>query len=120
VHELSMCEAIARAVLDRAAGHTVVAVTIRVGHLRQVVSEAMTFAWQMLTAGTSLEGSALQIEHVPAVVACHECSAISTLEVPILVCGSCGSRAVTLRSGDELLIVSLETAGAPVVGGEQH
>ena len=65
-----MCEAIARKVVDRAAGRRVLTVTIRVGHLRQVVPDAMTFAWEMLTTTTSLDGARLEIEHVPATVAC--------------------------------------------------
>jgi hydrogenase nickel incorporation protein HypA/HybF len=115
-----MCEAIASKVVDRAAGRPVLTVTIRVGHLRQVVPDAMTFSWEMVTAGTVLDGAALRIEHIPAVVACRACGATTTLDAPILACGSCGARAVTLQSGDELLIVSLETAGDPAAAAETH
>jgi hydrogenase nickel incorporation protein HypA/HybF len=110
VHELSMCEAIARTVVDRAAGRRVVTVRVRIGHLRQVVPDTMSFCWEMLTTSTVLEGAALQIEHVPATVACDACNAITELDVPVLICGGCGSRLVTLRSGDELTLESLETA----------
>ena len=111
MHELSMCEAIARTVVDRAAGGRVLTVRVRIGHLRQVVPDTMTFCWEMLTASTELEGAALQIEHVPATVECEACSATTELDAPVLICASCGSRVVTLRSGDELILDSLETAG---------
>ena len=75
MHELSMCEAIARTVVDRAAGRQVLTVRVRIGHLRQVVPDTMAFCWEMLTAGTELEGAALQIEHVAATVACEACGA---------------------------------------------
>jgi hydrogenase nickel incorporation protein HypA/HybF len=117
VHELSMCEAIADTVVRRAAGRQVLTVTVRIGYLRQVVPDAMAFAWEMLTAGTALEGTALEIEHIAATVACERCGAITTLEAPVLVCASCGDRAVTLQSGDELMIVSLETVGESVTEG---
>ena len=120
MHELSMCEAIARKVVDCAAGRRVLTVTVRIGHLRQVVPEAMAFSWEMLTAATALEGTALQIEHVAATVDCEMCGAVTTLEAPVLACSSCGSRAVTLRSGDELMIVSLETVGEAVATEEVH
>ncbi len=116
MHELSLCEAIARKVVSRAAGRTVSRVVVRVGHLRQVVPDAMTFSWEMLTADTALDGAALEIEHVPAVVACEDCGATTELTVPVMACGSCSSLRVELRSGDELLLVSFETdvPAAPV------
>jgi hydrogenase nickel incorporation protein HypA/HybF len=119
VHELSMCDAIARTVADRAAGRRVLTVTVRIGHLRQVVPDTMAFCWEMVTAGTYLEGVALQIEQVPATIACEACGAITTLAAPVLVCEGCGSRAVTLRSGEELILESLETAGGESVATEE-
>jgi hydrogenase nickel incorporation protein HypA/HybF len=113
-----MCEAIAGTVVDRATGRRVLSVTVRVGHLRQVVPEAMAFCWEMLTATTVLDGAALRIEHVVATVACNACGTVSTLEAPILACGSCGSRDVALRSGEELTIVALEIAAEAVTTGE--
>jgi hydrogenase nickel incorporation protein HypA/HybF len=118
VHELSMCEAIARKVVDRAAGRRVLTVTIRVGHLRQVVPDAMAFSWEMLTTATQLEGARLEIEHVPATVVCNECASITKLDVPVFACVACGSRDVALRSGDELMLVSLETADLPALQDE--
>ena len=106
-----MCEAIARKVVDRAAGRPVSRVVIRVGHLCQVVPDAMTFSWQLLTASTELEGAELEIEHVPAVVECPACGARTVLDVPVLACAACGSIDVDLRSGNELLLVSFETVG---------
>ena len=108
MHELSMCEAIARTVVDRAAGRRVLTVTVRIGHLRQVVPDTMAFCWEMVTAGTELEGAALEIEHVVATVACealrrHDHARCARARLRI-----CGSRAVTLRSGEELMLVSLD------------
>ena len=120
MHELSICEAIARTVADRAAGRRVLAVSVRIGYLRQVVPEALAFSWEMLTATTELEGAALQIEYVPAVAACEACGARTTLDAPVLACASCGSRAVKLQSGDELLLVSLETTAESVMTEDVH
>ena len=55
----------------------------------------------MRIAGTDLDGCQLDVDHVPAVVACSACGEKSTLELPILVCGSCSSLDVHLVSGDE-------------------
>ncbi len=110
MHELSLCEAIAHKVRQRAGGRPVSVVVIRVGHLRQVVPDAMEFSWMMLTDGTGLDGCRLEIEQVPATVDCGECGAESTLSAPILSCGSCGSTNVKLMTGEELMVVSLEIA----------
>lgn len=110
MHELAMCEAIARTVTDRAAGRQVLRVSVQIGHLRQVVPDALTFSWELLTAETHLSGAALEVDHVPAVVACGACGATTTLDAPVLACGTCAGLDVELRSGDELTLVSFEVA----------
>jgi hydrogenase nickel incorporation protein HypA/HybF len=110
MHELAMCEAIARTVTDRAAGRQVVRVSVQIGHLRQVVPDALGFSWEMLTTGTELAGAALEVDHVPAVVVCGACGTTTTLDAPVLVCGTCDALDVELRSGDELTLVSFEVA----------
>jgi hydrogenase nickel incorporation protein HypA/HybF len=63
-----------------------------------------------LTEPTDLKGCELVIEQTPATVECRECRAVTTLDMPILGCGTCGSFEVTLLSGEEFLIVSMELA----------
>ena len=111
MHELSLCEAIAGTVSRRAAGRPVRRATVQVGYLRQVVPDSMSFCWAMLTDGTDLHGCELDIEHVPAVVACDVCASRTTLDMPVLVCGQCGGADVRLESGEELLLVSIDIAG---------
>ena len=110
MHELSLCEAIAGAVNRHAGGRPVTRVLVRIGHLRQVVPDALTFSWQMICTGTDLEGSLLEVESVPATVACRACGAETTLDMPIVACGQCFSRDVELLSGEEFAVVSLELA----------
>jgi hydrogenase nickel incorporation protein HypA/HybF len=62
------------------------------------------------TESTDLKGAELVIEQVPATVACLECTAETTLDMPILVCGACGSFDVRLLTGEEFLIVSMDVA----------
>ena len=117
MHELALSEAIADTVVARAGSRAVTEACVRIGHLRQVVPEALTFAWSMVTDGTELDGCELVIEHVPAVVACRACGARSTLVVPMLVCDQCGTTEVDLLAGDEFLLVSIalasESRGVP-------
>ncbi len=108
MHELSIAESIAAKVRERAAGRPVAAVAIRVGHLRQVVPDALEFCWTMVTDASGLQGCQLEIEQVPATVHCQDCDNTTTLDVPILLCGSCGGSDVTLLTGQEFMVVSLE------------
>jgi hydrogenase nickel incorporation protein HypA/HybF len=112
VHELSLCDAILGTAMKHAEGRPVSQVTVRIGHLRQVVPDALQFSWEVLTGSTELQGCELVIEQIPATVACHECQAVTTLDLPVLSCGTCGSFSVTLRTGEEFLLVAMELAEA--------
>jgi hydrogenase nickel incorporation protein HypA/HybF len=110
VHELSVCDAIVNTASKRAEGRPVTQVTVRIGHLRQVVPDALQFGWEVLTDATALQGCTLVIEQVPATVSCLDCAAESTLDLPVLMCGSCGSFEVKLLTGEEFQIVSMDVA----------
>ncbi len=110
MHELALGQAIAETVTRRAGGRDVECVTVRIGHLRQVVPDALQFAWEMLTDGSPLDGCRLEIIHVPAVIACRGCGGRSTLELPILMCAACESADVDLISGEEFMIATMDIA----------
>lgn len=114
MHELSLCQAIVQVVDARSEGRPVRQVDVRIGHLRQVVPESLEFAWEMLTEGSHLEGCALVIEHVPAVVRCRSCDAETTLGFPILMCSACEGDDVELRSGEELQVATIDFEGERV------
>jgi hydrogenase nickel incorporation protein HypA/HybF len=108
VHELSLCHAIGGIVGRHAAGRQVTAVHLDVGALRQVVPESLTFCWGLANAGTPWASSELDVRLVPASLHCLDCGATTELDEPFLVCGTCDSPAVTIASGDELLVTSID------------
>jgi len=110
VHELSLAQAIADTTVRYADGRPVAEVRVRIGHLRQVVPDALQFAWELLTAESDLEGAVLIIEHIPAVVHCEVCDARSSLDLPVLACGACGATNVVLETGDEFTIQTIDVA----------
>ena len=112
MHELSLCEAIVDTVTRRAGDRPVRSVRVQIGYFRQVVPDALRFSWKMVTTGSALAGSAIEIDHVPATVACHGCGETSTLDMPVLACAPCGATDVELVSGEEFTLVSIEL-GAP-------
>lgn len=110
MHELSLAQAIADTVNRKAPGQPVRQVDVRIGHLRQVVPSALTFAWEMIVDDTHLAGAELIIDHVAAVVRCGPCGAETELDLPVLACSQCGSTTVELISGEEFQLVSIDLA----------
>ena len=113
MHELSLCESIARAVTREAGGRQVTSVRLRIGALRQVVPETLTYCWSITSRGPILDGSELEIEHVPAEIECRGCGTRSQLSRFNLCCPGCGGRDVTVVAGEEMLIVSIDVAETP-------
>ena len=107
MHELSLCSQLHRIVERAAAGRPVSVVHLQVGQLRQVVPETLRFCWSLIA------GSELAVESVPVTVACRRCGEVSTIaDVFVLLCARCHSAEVELRTGEELLVTSLDLVPA--------
>ena len=110
MHELSICTSIAKITTQAAAGRQVERVRVDIGHNRQVVPDTLRYSWEMVVFGTALEGVALEVREVPAVIECRQCATRTQLDDPIFRCCSCGSTETRVVSGDELLVTSLDVA----------
>lgn len=110
VHELSICNAVARIVSDAAGDRRVQAVRLDVGHLRQVAPDTLGYCWDIAVRATPLEGVRLSINHIPARITCGGCDAVTEISVLVLRCGTCDSTDVTLVAGDELSVNSIDVA----------
>jgi hydrogenase nickel incorporation protein HypA/HybF len=117
VHELSLADAVVTVARDHARGRRVAAVDVKVGRLRQVVPEALEFAFELVAAGTEVEGAELRVEHLPVRVRCARCHTESEADDFPLACAGCGSVDVDVITGDELLVESLELEEEVPVGG---
>ena len=123
MHELAIADAIVRIAERHAAGRRVAKVEVRVGCLRQVVPASLAFSFELLTAGTALDGAELAIEEVPAVGRCRACGARTTLQAFPLACGACGGFELDVLEGEELLVDALEIdddVALTTIGGTVH
>jgi hydrogenase nickel incorporation protein HypA/HybF len=120
MHELSIAEAIVTIAERHAAGRQVYRVSVKVGHLRQVVPDALRFAFQLLTDGTVLEGAELAIEEVPARVRCRGCGAQTRARGFPLSCAECRGVDVEVCAGEELLVDELDVEEAMAIEGMAH
>ena len=116
MHELSIAQAIVNIAERHAEGRRVYRVSVKLGHLRQVVPDALQFAFQLLTDGTVLAGAELAIEEVPAGVRCRWCGTQTRAEGFPLTCAACGSLDVEVCAGEELLVDELDVEAMAIEG----
>jgi hydrogenase nickel incorporation protein HypA/HybF len=107
VHELSLSSAILETTLRHAGGRRVKSVQMRIGALRQVVSESLGFYFEIVTRGTICEGAELEQEQIAALLRCEGCGREWRPELPIFRCPDCGGGEVETLAGNEFEIDSI-------------
>lgn len=107
MHELSIAAAVVEIAVEHACGRRVSGVHVKIGHLRQVVPSALSFSFELVAQGTSVEGARLEIESVPAQGLCRQCAARTVMEAFPLLCSQCGGMDLEILAGEELLVESL-------------
>ena len=117
MHELSIASSIAAIAVRHADGRRVTRVEVAVGHLRQVVPSALSFAFELVAQGTPLEGAELVLREIPAAGLCRTCGEESRFDGFPLSCRACGSGDVELVAGEELLVESLDVEQEEVAYG---
>ena len=111
MHELSLCHAIAGVVKTHAAGRRVDVVRLRVGALRQVVPDTLSFCWTLVRDGEDMPGAELELELVAARVNCRGCGQHSEIESRWSVCcPRCDSADVEVLTGEEFLVTSVDVS----------
>jgi hydrogenase nickel incorporation protein HypA/HybF len=113
MHELAVAEAILAIATAHADGARITAVEVRVGHLRQVVPEALRFNFELVAQGTPAAGAELYIDEVSAVGRCRACGANAGLTKWPMRCPQCGALDIDLTKGEELLVSALEVEREP-------
>lgn len=109
MHEVALSRQVARIVSRNAAGREVLEIELEVGHLRQVVPEALQFAWNAVRKNTLRGPAQLKITQIPAVVNCRECNETTEMgEILDFRCQKCFSRDLQIISGEEFRVVSIE------------
>ncbi|HET6505418.1 MAG TPA: hydrogenase maturation nickel metallochaperone HypA [Baekduia sp.] len=108
MHEFSIASAVVATAVKHADGRRVTVVSLRLGALRQVVPDALAFAFEICARETLCEGARLEWEELPARVRCAPCDRVSTLARLPLRCPACGGGDVAVVGGEELEVESIE------------
>ena len=115
MHEMSVASAMLDIIRDEMVKHEVrrlFLVKVRHGVLSNIVPEALSFAFEALTAGTDLEGAQMELESVPLKVCCGQCGnefSPPGREYFYVPCPSCGNlTGHRILSGRELYIEHIQ------------
>ena len=118
MHELAIATSLVESLLElvkKQSASKVLEVHLSVGKLRVLSIDQLKFSYEILSKGTALEGSVLDVEETPGYARCTNCDYAEKLEVddlsfhfslPQMTCPQCGANLI-LEGGDELLITKV-------------
>jgi hydrogenase nickel incorporation protein HypA/HybF len=107
VHELALMESVIEAVCERVPDGKVVRLRLEIGQLAAVEPDALRFCFEVCSAGSVLDGAALEIIEIAASGWCRACQREVEAEGPVPLC-PCGSADVEWQAGQELRIKDVE------------
>jgi hydrogenase nickel incorporation protein HypA/HybF len=107
MHELALTQAIVETAEGAAQGRRVLRVSLVIGKLAGVMTEAIRFCFPEVARGTVLEGAALDILEPEGRALCRACGAEFATPDLWTKC-RCGTFALTRLQGEELTIKSIE------------
>lgn len=109
MHELSVTRSVVDAIVERMGDAEIAAVCLEIGALSGVVPDSVRFCFDVVCAGTPLEGARLDIEEPAGRARCRDCAGEFDLPDLLPLC-PCGSANVDITAGRQLRIKSVEVA----------
>jgi hydrogenase nickel incorporation protein HypA/HybF len=109
MHELSLVKALVDLLEQQARENRwgrITRVTIKIGSMRQVIPDVMSFSFDIAARETLMEGAELEIIELPVELSCRSCG--NGWENAPFLCPNCGSSDVEIRQGMEMEIESVE------------
>ncbi len=107
MHELAITCSIVELADEAANNRRVRRLTIEVGALSGVMSDAIAFCFDEVARGTALEGATLDIRRIEARARCRDCDAEFVPTALYTPC-ACGSIRLVWLQGQELNLKSME------------
>ena len=113
MHEFTIGESLVTAVLTELRRPEHVRLRLRrarvvIGAMHAIVPDSLCLAYEVLTRETPAAGSVLEIVSVPPAARCRRCAWEGPIELPLFLCGACGSGDVEVQRGTELYLDQLE------------
>lgn len=110
MHEMSLAEGVLQIIEDHRRTHgfaRVTAVYLEIGQLAGVETEALRFAFDIVTRGSIAEGARLEIDALPGQGWCLKCSEAVAIGALYDACPHCGGYQVQPTGGTEMRVKEL-------------
>ena len=83
-------------------------INLAIGRLSAVVPKSLEFCFEIAVKETVLAGAKLNIEVIPVMARCDDCGVQWEITGPAFRCEKCESDSITILSGRELDVKSIE------------
>ncbi len=127
-----MAIAVIDTAVEHAGGRPVEVVSVRVGKLRQVVPDQLSFLFGVAARDTLCAGARIEVDYVDALLECAACShrwdpspspehdgSSGWMALPRFRCPGCGSGAARTLRGAELEVEAIEVVERAAGSGQQ-
>jgi len=110
MHEMMVAESLLTTISYEAAKRNAKPISAKIscGTLNPINDEALCFAFEAITKGTSCEGMKLEIEHKPIQGLCKNCNQDFDVEFSCPRCPKCSSEDFELLADAPLLLEEIE------------
>jgi hydrogenase nickel incorporation protein HypA/HybF len=111
MHEMSIAQSLVdviREEMDKADARRLRTVRLQIGQMSAIVPDALSFGFEVITAGTDMEGARLVMDIIPLRGVCMDCEKEFGIKDYAFVCPHCGSTAIDTIAGQDLSIVEIE------------
>ena len=111
MHEMSIAQNVIEIVKEEMLKHdatTLRSVRLNIGRMSAILPDALSFCFEVITAGTELEGAGLIMDIIPLKGYCPSCGKEFEIEDYAFNCTTCGSSEIDTISGQDLAIVEIE------------
>jgi len=111
MHELTLCEALLDILDDekrRRGFARLKRIKLEIGRFSCVDADALTYAFEITTRGTWLDGVTVDVDRPPGFVECLDCGAKAQVDDRLAACPQCHGQRLQPIGGDEMKIVEIE------------
>lgn len=111
MHEMAIVQSMLDIALragENAGAKRIQAIRVKMGEYSDVVPVIMREYFAVAAKGTICEGARIEIERIPVTMRCRECGWQGRVDKLHIRCGGCGGASLSLLTGREFYVESLE------------
>ena len=111
MHEMSIVQSLIEILREEMLKNdvkTLKSVRLNIGQLSAIVPDSLSFCFEIITAGTDLEGAMLIMDIIPLKGYCPGCKDEFEIRDYTFICPSCDNKEIETIAGQDLSIVEME------------